>query len=358
MPRNMCFGFSNRRMRSIVMPERVQSLALEEASPRFERFASVKAATLHPAYVAADATRNKILQPLFLLYETQGESWLHGLHLTDVPGTSIRDASSPYGYGGPLSTSDDPGFLRLAWGAYTAWMREHRVAVEYVRFHPVAGNDRYYLGGTADNRVVVSVDLRVEDLTSRYAARLRQTLKKADASGLTYEEFDLLGREAEFGSYYRSAMREMQTDAFYLFDDLYFESLARLGFARLGVCRHSSTGERWLAAAIFLDGTGVREYHLAATDHAGRKAGASSFLLHQAALVGQSLGMEQLYLGGGTDRQPDNTLLFFKSAFSSWRMPYRTGGTVFDAAAYDELKARFPAEWEAHPERPIFYRKV
>jgi len=38
--------------------------------------------------------------------------------------------------------------------------------------------------------------------------------------------------------------------------------------------------------------------------------------------------------------------------------PDRTGWTVFDAEAYDQLKDRFAAEWAAHPERPIFYRKV
>jgi hypothetical protein len=339
--------------------EPIRALTLDEAARRYEQLPlPLRPATLHPHYVVADAARSGLLQPVHLCFEAQGECWMHGLHLTDVPGTALKDASSPYGYGGPVSTSEDARFLEAAWSAYTAWMREQRVAVEYVRFHPVLGNDRCYGGRTAGNRQVVTVDLRANDLTVGYAGRLRQTLKKAAVSGLSYEEFDLDGRVAQFGSYYRSAMREMGSDPFYLFADDYFEALARSGFARLGVCCDPSSGSAWLAAGLFLDGRGVREYHLAATNEAGRKLGASSFVLHQAALAAARLGMSQLYLGGGTDTSADNPLLFFKSAFSPQRLVYRTGSIVFDTQAYDELKERFPQEWAAHPERPIFYRKV
>lgn len=336
----------------------ISSLSLEQAVARHEHMAvPLRPATLHPCYVAADAARSPMLRPVYLGFEAQGECWLQGLHLTDVPGTALRDASSPYGYGGPLATTDDPQFLAAAWQAYAAWMHEQRVAVEYVRFHPVLANERGYGGHVLDNRQVVSVDLDVGDLAQAYAPRLRQTLKKAAAAGLLYEERDLGHEAAAFGSYHRAAMREMQADPFYLFEDGYFEHLARSGLATLGICRHPAS-DAWLAACLFLDGRGVREYHLAATHEAGRKLGASSFALHQAALAARRRGLHRLYLGGGTDGSADNPLLFFKSSFSPQRLSYRTGWTVFDARAYDELKARFPAEWAAHPERPIFYRKV
>jgi hypothetical protein len=336
----------------------IQSLSLEEAVQRFESLAvAVRPATVHPRYVAADAARNPSLQPVYLCCESGGERWMHALHLTEIAGTQWRDASSPYGYGGPVCTTDEGNFVRETWNAYLAWMREHRVAVEYIRFHPVLGNERHYGGRNADNREVVAVDLSPDDLALTYPSRLRQTIKKANAAGLTYEENDLRGHAAQFGAYYRRAMREMESDPFYLFEDSYFEQLADSGFAKVSICRGPAQAE-WLAAAVFLDGAGVREYHLAATNEAGRKVGASSFLLHEAALCAKRAGQSQLYLGGGTDAKLDNPLLFFKSGFSGRRLMYRTGSTIFDERAYDELKERFPAEWGAHPERPIFYRKV
>ena len=146
------------------MPEGMHRIDAEEAA----KFLSTPG-TLHPAYVVADATRNSALEPAFFCYESQGERWVHGVHLTDVPGTRWRDASSPYGYGGPVASTTDRSFVQAAWNAYCAVMLEGRVVVEYVRFHPVLGNDQWYGGNVVDNRQVVIVDLRTADVAASYA---------------------------------------------------------------------------------------------------------------------------------------------------------------------------------------------
>lgn len=337
--------------------ERMRVLAFDEAVARYERMpVPLRPATLHPAYVMADAARNPLLQPLFLAYEAGGECWLHSLHRTDVPGLPLRDASSPYGYGGPLCSTDDAAFVTAAWQAYVDAMRAERVAVEYIRFHPMLGNERHYGGNVVESRPVVWVDLEQDDITAGYAVRQRQALKRAIGAGLVYGEAALAGVVREFGAFYRAGMSDIGADPFYLFDDGYFEALAASGLARVGWCR--SPEGAILAAALFLDGPGVREYHLAATSAPGRKASASTFVLHQGALAARELGLRRLYLGGGSDARPDNPLLFFKSSFSPQRLTYRTGWNVFDAHRYDELQQRFPRERAAHPERPIFHRIV
>jgi hypothetical protein len=337
--------------------ERMRVLAFDEAVARYESMrVPVRPATLHPAYVVADATRNPLLQPLFLAYEAAGECWLHCLHRSDVPGLPLRDASSPYGYGGPLCSTDDPAFVAAAWRAYVDTMRAERVVVEYIRFHPVLGNERHYGGKVVESRPVVCVDLEQDDIAAGYAARQRQALKKATGSGLTYEEAALAGMVTEFGAFYRAGMSDIGADPFYLFDDGYFEALAASGLARIGWCR--SPHGQLLAAALFLDGAGIREYHLAATCPPGRQVSASTFVLHHGALAARGLGLRRLYLGGGSDARPDNPLLFFKASFSQQRLTYRTGWNVFDAHGYDELQQRFARERAAHPERPIFHRIV
>jgi hypothetical protein len=314
-------------------------------------------ATLSPAYVAADASRNPALTPVHLHYQSQSAHWLHSLHLTDIAGSAWRDASSPYGYGGPLCTSDDPGFVAQAWDAYSAWMREQAVVVEYVRFHPLLANQRYYGGAVAPNREVVWVDLQVPDLLASYAPRLRSTVSKATRAGLVYSESPLAPHVAAFAAYYRAAMQAMGADPFFWFDDRYFEQLAGTGLARLGLCRKAGEAP-WLAASLLLDGVGVSEYHLAASCDAGRRSGAASFSLHQAALAARQRGLDRLYLGGGSDTATDNPLLFFKAGFSAQRLTYHTGSHVFDSTRYAALQDLFPQAWAAHPERPIFYRKV
>ena len=340
--------------------EAIQVLMLPQAIAHYEAMdMKARPAILHPGYVAADASRDLTLEPAYLLFETQGQRWLHSLHLTRIAGTEMRDGSSPYGYGGPLSTSDDAQFLAQAWRAYSQWMVQQGVVVEYVRFHPVLGNERWYGGTATDNRTVVDMDLEAGDFARGYPPRLRQTLKKAQRAGLAYCEGPLAPRAREFGAYYRAAMADISADPFFLFGDAYFQSLAATGVATLGLClREGEPDGPWLAASVFLQGRGLREYHLAATTAQGREVGASSFLLHQSALAARGQGVQRMYLGGGSDLRPDNPLLFFKSAYSKKRLAYRTGSCVFRAADYDQLKRLFAGGWSAHPERPIFYRKV
>lgn len=342
------------------MVEGLHRLDLSEAIALHERFRTPRPGTLHPLYLETDALRNAALQTAYLAYAQQGEYWTHSVHLSHVSGTPWFDASSPYGYGGPLSTSDDPSFIRAAWQAYTQWMRDNCVVVEYVRFHPMLSNERYYGGRVDSNREVVWIDLLAQtDFVTGYASRLRGVLKKAARAPLVYREEPLASHAAAFGHYYRAAMQEIGADPFYFFDDTYFERLAVAGFATLGICTlQQGSADEWLAACVLLDGCGLREYHLAATNAQGRLWGASSFVLNQAALAARQRGVHGFFLGGGTDRSPDNALLFFKSAFSRERLIYRTGSTVFDECAYGELKQYFLDAWLAHPERPIFYRKV
>jgi hypothetical protein len=317
-------------------------------------------ATLCAEYVRADAVRDSRLKPWFIVVDSELGTWMQGIHISEIPGTPWRDASSPYGYGGPLSTSIDTHFLRQCWNLYAKYMFDQRIVAEYVRFHPLMGNDQFYGGQIADNRDVVLLDLEALDLMTMYVPRLRSVIRKAGRESIRYVEADLHANAHRFVELHRAAMREMGADSFYLFSLEYFNALAATGMSTLGVCvrKNEGVGGTWLAAAIFLESGESAEYHLAANTLEGRTVGASSYLIDQAARNARGRGRKLMYLGGGSDRSPENRLLFFKAAFSPKRLMYRTGSTVFNAAGRDEVKLAYPTEWSAHPDRPIFHRKV
>jgi hypothetical protein len=318
-------------------------------------------ATLCAEYLNADAARDSRLQPWFIVVDSESGTWMHDVHVTDIPGTPWRDASSPYGYGGPLSTCEQADFLSQCWNTYAKFMFEQRIVAEYIRFHPLLRNDRFYGGQISDNREVVVLDLKVADFDARYVPRVRSLLRRVDRQAICYLEADLAANAQRFVDFHWAAMKAIGADGFYLFSIEYFSALAATGLARLGVCvRESDAGIHgsWLAAAIFLESGETAEYHLAANSADGRTVGASSFLIDQAARLAQQRGRKYLYLGGGSDRSPQNPLLFFKAGFSPTRLMYRTGSTVFNAVGRDEVKHAYPLEWSAYPDRPIFHRKV
>ncbi len=347
----------------------MRSLSLSEAVQWFEALpASVgtrhKPASLHPAYVHADAQRNPCLQPVFAGFERLGQRWLHGMHTTDIPGTPWRDASAPYGYAGGWGSTDDVDFLSAAWQAHGEWLRAQRVVVEYLRFHPLAANHLGYGGKITPNRRVVWMNVQ-GDFAVQYAPRLRTVLHKADRSGLTVTTLALADSSvtaSSFAAYHRAAMQAMGTSAFYSWPDTYFEALAAVPGTQVVVCHAEDTdaadNNHWLAAALVLNQTTLAEYHLAATVLQGRAVAASSFLLHRIAQQAQAAGQQALYLGGGTSAAADNSLLFFKAAFSPLQADYVTGTQVLNADAYRAVQAAHTEAWAAHPERPIFHRLV
>jgi hypothetical protein len=309
--------------------------------------------TLSPTYVVIDAERNEELEPFFWLYEEGNKLVYQGGHLASIPGTQFRDIQTAYQYGGPVSNTHDSAFLLRAWQAYTQWCRENSIAVEFVRFHPLLHNWDLFPGEAVFNRMAVWVDLTCTDLMASYQTRVRTAVRKAVKNGLRVEWRTGPDNADWFAEFYYSTMRKIGAEQFYFFSQSYFRQLLEWEQARLAVCMR---GYEQVAAAIFLVGPEVTEYHLSASSHAGKHLGGTNLLLHEAAQTAQSEGCRALYLGGGTDSEPANPLLFFKTGFSTKHAEFRIGRHVHSDEGYISLREQFSEAYEAHPGRVLFYR--
>lgn len=332
----------------IELPSATEAQSLFESLP-----AEKQVFTLSPAYVAVDALREPDCRPLFFVWQEGADFWLHSLHRAKVPGQDFDDLQSAYGYGGPLSSSEDAGFLARAWAAYAGWCRDEGILVEFVRFHPLLENWRLYGGKLLDDRETVAIRLDDGDTLPGYEVRARTAVRKALKSGIEAVWLPAAENAAAFGNWYRAAMTTIGADESYFFRDDYFRALSALPGVRLLVCR-SQDGE-WLTAGLFLQQGKTLEYHLSGTSAKGRSFGATNLLLHAAAETGRSEGLTWLHLGGGTNSTPDNPLLFFKSGFSSRRFAFRIGYQVFQPDTYAAMKAARAARGEATG-RILFYR--
>lgn len=324
----------------------------DEAQALFQSLdAGQRLFTLSPAYALADGLRDTSLLPLFFVWREEEDFWLHSLHRGKVAGTAWYDLQSPYGYGGPLASCDDPDFLARATSAYRNWCEEEGILAEFVRFHPLAENWRFYGGTVKHDRQTVAIPLGQPPLAG-YSVRARTAVRKAMNAGLHADWLPAVNHAREFGAFYRQAMAAIHAEPSYHFGDAYFLALMALPGVRLLACRLAG---QWLAAGLFLEGGDALEYHLSAANDEGKKWAATNLLLHDAAQTGHEEGRSWLYLGGGTDRREDNPLLFFKAGFSSRRFPFRIGHQVFQPAAYEEMKATRAAAGLA-TNRVLFYR--
>jgi hypothetical protein len=307
--------------------------------------------SLSPAYAEADGRRDPTVQPLFLAWRRGDGFLMHVVHEAPIPGEHLRDWQSPYGYGGPLAQALTDEDLAIAWRELDDAARSRRVVAEFVRFHPLAHNERHYPGAVRDDRAVVAVDVASPDLLDSYSGRARTAVRKAQKTGLSARWETSESALAQFPGFYRAAMLEMGADPFYLFDDAYFAAVLALPAARVLTVL---LDERAVSMGLFLFGPSIAEYLLSGTTSAGRAAGATNLLIHCAATRAAEEGLVRLYLGGGTNSADDNPLLNFKASFATPALRFRTGHRIHDPLAYECLRAKCPER--AGSSRVLFYR--
>ena len=318
--------------------------------------AGLQAPSLHPYYLLADAERDSGLSPSFFVHVEGGETYYHAFHTQPVPGTDFIDVQSAYGYGGPVASTTDLEFLKTASAAWSAWCQESNVLVEFIRFHPLLENWRYFSGDIFDDRATVWVDLAVPDLMAQYTTRVRTAIRKAVKTGLRVEWWDASEFLKVFPVLYADTMRTIGAENGYFFPPVYFKRLlvnAANDTPWMAICRDD---KQVLAGAIFLPSAEMVEYHLSAANSEGKSRGATNLILHEAALRGQQAGKGRLHLGGGSNAAPDNPLLFFKAGFSPQRARFRIGQQIHQPQVYAALKADWDSHHGASGNRILFYR--
>jgi hypothetical protein len=332
---------------------RERQLSLREAIDAFQTIpVQWQLASLHPQMVAIDASRDALFHPVYWCFEAGDRRLLHSFQLIDNPGLTIRDIQSAYGYGGPISNSDDREFLRAADLAFAQWARGNDVIAEFLRFHPLVPHGKWYAGEIVDNRETVHIDLAGE-LFEQYQARRRSDVRRVLKGDLRVERVSPHTMTAVFPELYKKNMDQIGATQDYYFSDSYFQSL----FSSQGTENWLAfSGMQAVAGAVMLvsNSAGVAEYFLGAKAPNSDEQRAMIGLLHFAADHYKSASFRYLYLGGGRSVDPDDSLLFFKKGFTSLTGRYQIGSRVYDTEIYARLKDRFPER--AATGRVLFYK--
>lgn len=335
------------------MTVRTGLVEIEEAIKLYQKMPqSIQAGSLHPLYVQADAQRDEELRPVFWVYEKQENLLIHGFHLASIPNTEWQDIQSPYGYGGPLANTDEVIFLSEADEAFKQWAFANAVVAEFIRFHPLIENWKYYLGPHEFDRDTCWVDCSQQDILMTYEVRQRTAVRKAIKCGVEVEWLSKSALLELFPPFYLQAMKSINASEFYFFSKSYFEAILNLPFVS-GVA--AKLKNEVIAMSLFL-GDGIGEYHLSGKTHGGAQASASNLLIHEAVLKMQEMDIEKLYLGGGSSSASDDSLLFFKTGFSKNRSSFRIGKRVLMPQVYEKVKKIYPERYAQFPKRILFYR--
>ena len=258
----------------------------------------------------------------------------------DYRGQICYDFETPYGYGGPVCSTENGVFVRRAFCAIKQYGIEHNFVAGFIRFHPLLYNDMGFdeIGVVIRDRETVAMNTSLSEdwmWMNELHAKNRNAIRKGEKSGLKFYADYRFEYMVSLLNLYEKSMDEVHADSFYYFDVSYYERLRRdLTNCFLGTVWMN---DELIAAAIFMYGDRFGHYHLAGSDSNYLCYSPNNFLLWNAAKEMHKMGIEKFHLGGGVNSDPHNSLLEFKGRFSKDRYQFSIGKVIFDRAIYDRL---------------------
>jgi hypothetical protein len=264
---------------------------------------------------------------------------LEGIPGLETAGAGWQDATSVYGYAGPVASHADPpapvqeGFRR---GLRDA-LRELRVVSVFSRLHPLIPQAGWLAGlgecQTLGRTVSIDLTLPGDEQVRQYRPNRRREVNKLRSLGVTCRE-DPDGRHApDFIELYYDSMRRIGAAGLYFFNRAYLEDLLSHPDTRLFV---GFFEQKPVCAAVTMVCDGILQYHLAGTDREFVKLSPLKVLIDGLRVWGAERKLRVCHLGGGVGAREDD-LFHYKTGFSRRRHDFQTWRWVVAPAIYNRL---------------------
>ena len=262
------------------------------------------------------------------------------------------DLETVYGYGGIITNTNDKIFLKTAFDAYKKECYKQNIIAEFFRVHPYNDQPKELINlfdfYTFDRKTItVDTSKTTEERWLTYPSKTRNILRKCKKE-LTFEKSTDIDT---FFQLYNDTMKKNDAEDFYFFSKEYFKTLLSLPKVELYVVKHQNT---IISASFFMFSKNYGHYHLSANDYTFRKFNANYFILDSIFNVAHSKKVSLFHLGGGRTNNEDDSLLKFKSKFSSITSNFNIGGIIHNSDVYHQ----YNEIWQKNnPTNPNFFLK-
>ncbi|MCW5515612.1 GNAT family N-acetyltransferase [Muriicola sp. Z0-33] len=256
--------------------------------------------------------------------------------------TKYFDATSVYGYAGPLSKNLGEDFDNSAFHTYfDNYLRSQNIISVFSRLNPYIDGQEAVLKNigkfrTIQNIVNIDLTLSLDEQRSQYRRDTRSRVNKARrlfrvVKATTPEEIEA------FISIYTETMEKLNASESYFFDKSYFFEFLECEDFKTDILLavHLETGDIG-AATMFVKTNNIIQYHLSGTKSEYFKLAPSRLLLDEMRLQGTEQGYTFFNLGGGY-QSPEDALFAFKSSFSNNLKTWNVWTYIADQQVYDEL---------------------
>lgn len=262
-----------------------------------------------------------------------------------IESTGLFDATSVYGYAGPISNK--PGISDLGNNLliyfkrnFDLYCRDNNIICIFSRLHPLIDQKVIFsdFGDISDLNSTIAIDLRLlpEDQKSQYRKSNKSEINQLKKRGFSIVEAKSESEIDIFIAIYYETMDRVAAPAYYYFTRDYFYSFLKNDSFRSKLLL-ARVNDEVVAGAIFTYTHKIMQYHLAGTIGDYIKDAPMKLILDEARLSGNELGLEFLHLGGGVGGSDQDSLFRFKAGFSHLHCQYSVWKYIIDPSKYMQL---------------------
>ena len=271
------------------------------------------------------------------------------LLIRKIEGTDYYDATSVYGYSGPIGSKTPINFDTSNYErALLDFCNKENIISVFVRLNPYIkfqnilfshlGESSYFGELSYLGKIVnIKVSKPIEDQRRKYQRRLKTHINKANRLlslkvAETKEDFQ------EFKVLYYENMKRNKAKDLYFFSDKYFEKFnSSKDFETEILLAVDNETKKTIAGCLFAKTNTMVQYHLSGADEKFLHLNGTKFLIDQMRLKASKEGYKNFNLGGGLGANENDSLFRFKSSFSDEYHPFFVWKLIVNKEEYDNL---------------------
>lgn len=316
----------------------------------FDLVNSFEESDFYHTYDYHQVSKNQTDQAILIKYSDKELTIALPLIIRDIKESNYHDATSVYGYPGPLITRSSRTFDASAFKKeLESYFIENKIVSVFSRLNPFIPLQEYILHGlgeivTPGNIINIDLTKDMELQLREYHKRLRTYINK---SRRIYR-IRKAGSPSDlsiFMDLYHENMRRVDAKEKYFFKEEYFARLfSSNSFETEILFAISDKTNDVVAGAMFIKKNKIVQYHLSGVREDYLKLNPIKMLIDEMRIRAKLEGYSYFNLGGGVGNKEDS-LFHFKQGFSNDIRPFNVWRYIVNKEVYDDLVQRKTAKY-------------
>ncbi|NAS30155.1 peptidoglycan bridge formation glycyltransferase FemA/FemB family protein [Flavobacteriaceae bacterium R38] len=301
-------------------------------------------------------------KPILIVYEYEDIRIALPLLLRKVFDTPYYDATSVYGYAGPISNNLDESFDNSKFIAeLNDFFKTSNIITVFSRLNPFIKHQEVILknlGEKPSSGDIVAIDL-TEDIDiqrSKYSRRTKTHVNKSRRFCTVRSTNDKDEIKEYIEIYYENMNRVNATKSYYFDVEYFYKLIDSPDFeSEILVIEHNETN-KIIAGAMFIKTNNIVQYHLSGAKDDYLDLTPAKLLIDEMRVKATQEGFSILNLGGGLGGQNDS-LFSFKSSFSKNFKAFRVWKYILNQEVYNDLVLKQKVNSEETNFFPLYRHK-